>query len=102
MNWEQLIALARMLASPPRYGERRGRPQQVQLRKAISAAYYALFHALTQSNADTLIGASPQFRRLPAWTLTYRALDHGFAKTRMQSALNAFDSPMQNLWACLC
>ena len=95
MNWEQLIALARMLASAPEFGERRGRPQQIHLRKAISAAYYAMFHSLAASNADTLIGASPQFRRLPAWTLTYRALDHGFAKTRMQSPLNAFTSPMQ-------
>ena len=83
MNWEQLIALARMLASAPEHGERRGRPQQTRLRKAVSAAYYAMFHALRASNADTLIGGSPQFRRLPAWTLTYRALDHGFAKSRI-------------------
>ena len=95
MNWEQLIALARMLASAPEYGERRGRPQQVQLCKAISAAYYAMFHALATSNADMLIGASPRFRRLPAWTLTYRALDHGFAKGRMQSGLDAFAPPIQ-------
>ena len=39
MDWEQLIALARMLASAPEHGERRGRPQQMQLRKAVSAAY---------------------------------------------------------------
>ena len=90
MNWEQLIALARMLASAPEHGERRGRPQQMQLRKAISAAYYAMFHALAASNADMLIGSSPQFRRLSAWTQTYRALDHGFAKSRMQGDLNSF------------
>ena len=84
-----------MLASAPESGERRGRPQQVQLRKAISAAYYALFHALAASNADTLLGASPRFRRLPAWTLTYRALDHGFAKSRMQGGLNAVAPPIQ-------
>ena len=95
MNWEQLIALARMLAGAPDYGERRGRPQQVQLRKAVSAAYYAMFHALAGSNADTLIGASSQFRRLPAWTQTYRALDHGFAKSRMQSGMNAFAPAIQ-------
>ena len=96
MNWAQLIALARMLAGAPEYGERRGRPQQMQLRKAISAAYYAMFHALAASNADMLIGASPQFRRLPAWTQTYRALDHGFAKSRMQSGLNTFAPAIQN------
>ncbi|MCE2500900.1 MAG: hypothetical protein J4G13_08570 [Dehalococcoidia bacterium] len=96
MNWQQLIAVARMLASAPEYGERRGRPQQMQLRKAISAAYYAMFHALAGSNADTLIGASSQFRRLPAWTVSYRALDHGFARSRMQSGLHTFASPIQN------
>ena len=96
MNWEQLIALARLLASAPEHGERRGRPQQMQLRKAVSAAYYAMFHALATSNADLLIGASPQFRRLPAWTQTYRALDHGFAKSRMQSGLNTFVPAIRN------
>ena len=96
MNWEQLIALARMLANAPEYGQRRGRPQQIQLRKAISAAYYAMFHALARSNADSLIGASPQFRRLSAWTQTYRALDHGFAKSRMQSGLNTFAPAIRN------
>ena len=96
MNWEQLIVLARMLASAPDYGERRGRPQQMQLRKAVSAAYYALFHALAGSNADMLIGVSLQFRRLPAWTQTYRALEHGFAKGRMQSDLTMFVPAIQN------
>ncbi len=90
MNWEQLIAIARMLASAPGYGERRGRPQQMQLRKAISSAYYAMFHALAMSNADTLIGASPRFRGLPAWTLTYRALDHGFARGQINRGLAGF------------
>jgi hypothetical protein len=90
MNWEQLIANARMLATTPDYGERRGRPQQMQLRKAISAAYYAMFHALAMSNADTLIGASPQFRRLPAWTQTYRALDHEFARGQINHGLVGF------------
>ncbi len=90
MNWAQLIAIARLLATAPDYGERRGRPQQIQLRKAVSATYYALFHALAKSNADTLIGVSPPFRGLPAWTQTYRALDHGPAKNRIQSGLNEF------------
>lgn len=95
MNWEQLIAIARRLADAPEHGERRGRPQQMQLSKAISAAYYAMFHALARSNADTLIGASPPFRTLPAWVQAYRALDHGPAKNRMQSGLNAFPAAVQ-------
>ena len=95
MNWEQLIAIARMLAAAPEYGERRGRPQQAQLRKAISSAYYAMFHALATSNADTLIGTSPQFRNLPAWTQTYRALDHGFAKGQINRGLTNFETDIE-------
>ena len=98
MNWEQLIALARMLASAPAHGERRGRPQQVQLRKAISAAYYAMFHALATSNADTLIGASPRFRSLPAWTQTYRALDHGLARQQINRGLSNFSPGHARFW----
>ncbi len=96
MNWEQLIAIARMLAAAPDYGERRGRPQQAQLRKAISAAYYAMFHALAGSNADTLIGASPHFHTLPAWTQTYRALEHGFARGQINRGLTIFVTNIQD------
>lgn len=92
MNCEQLIAIARLLATAPEYGERRGRPQQAQLRKAISAAYYAMFHVLAQSNADMLNGVSPRFRRLPAWTQIYRALDHGFARSQISRDLTTFAS----------
>ena len=96
MNWQQLIALARLLANAPELGERRGRPQQVQLRKAISAAYYAMFHALAGSNADTLIGAGPQFRRLPAWTQTYRALEHGLARQQINRGMINFTPAIQD------
>ncbi len=63
MNWEQLLELADMLAGAPLHGETRGRPQQTHLRKANSAAYYAMFHALANSNADTLIGSGAAVRR---------------------------------------
>ncbi len=96
MNWAQLIAIARLLAAAPDYGERRGRPQQIQLRKAVSAAYYAMFHALAKSNADTLIGVSPPFRGLPAWTQTYRALDHGFVRGQISRGLTAFAPEIQD------
>lgn len=96
MNWGQLIAIARLLAGAPEYGERRGRPQQMQLRKAISAAYYAMFYTLAGSNADTLIGASPQFRNLSAWTQTYRALNHGFARGQINRGLADFAPVIQD------
>ena len=91
MNWEQLIAISRMLAQPPEQGEARGRPQQARLRRAISTAYYAMFHALAESNANMLIGASNDLRNSPEWVRTYRALDHGRARSQMiSSAINQF------------
>ncbi len=99
MNWGQLMALARLLATAPEHGERRGRPQQMQLRKAISSAYYAMFHALANSNANTLIGVSPQFRHRPAWIQTYRALEHGFAKGQINRGLTEFPLEIQDFGA---
>lgn len=91
MNWEQLIAISRLLAGPPAQGEARGRPQQARLRRAISTAYYAMFHALAESNANTLIGASNDLRNSPEWVRTYRSLDHGRARSQMISTtINQF------------
>ncbi len=86
MNWEQLLDLAEMLAGAPMRGETRGRPQQTYLRKANSAAYYAMFHALANSNADTLIGTAAAIRSSEAWTATQRALNHGTARNQMLNA----------------
>lgn len=46
----------------------------------MSTAYYAVFHALCRNAADTLIGRAKASRASPAWTQTYRAVEHGFAK----------------------
>jgi hypothetical protein len=60
---------------------RSGRPRQVNLRRAVSATYYAFFHCLAECGADLLIGRSKTARSDPAWTKVYRALDHGIAKS---------------------
>ena len=97
MNWEQLLELAEMLAGPPGHGETRGRPQQTYLRKAISAAYYAMFHALANSNADTLVGSAPSIRNSTEWTRTQRALDHGTARAQMvKNETATFDPAIQD------
>ena len=61
-------------------------PSQTELRRAASSAYYALFHAVAQSNADTLVGDDPTDRDQEAWRQAYRALEHGYAKQRCQQA----------------
>ncbi|WHA40574.1 hypothetical protein [Agrobacterium larrymoorei] len=52
-------------------------PDQATLRRAVSTAYYAMFHCLCQTCADLFIGAEGS---KAAWRQTYRALQHGFAK----------------------
>lgn len=54
----------------------RGRPRQTDVRRAISPADYAVFHALAKSNADCLAYASPG-RLERAWVQAYRSLEHG-------------------------
>ena len=56
---------------------------QENLRRAVSTAYYAMFHTLANSNADTLIGTPPgNTDDEAAWNRTFtvsgtlRAIDH--------------------------
>ena len=71
---DDLLDIARRLAA--------GSPTQTDLRRAVSCVYYALFHAVAQSNADTLVGDDPQSRDQTAWRQAYRALEHGYARRR--------------------
>ena len=63
-------------------GRGRGRPRGSNLRRAVSTAYYALFHCLAANCADTLVGGRSSNRSNPAWRQTYRALEHGVARER--------------------
>ena len=64
------------------------RPSQANLRRAVSTAYYALFHCLAACAANTLIGRT----RDAAWHQTYRALEHSKARRACENkaALAAF------------
>ena len=55
---------------------------QAGLRRAFSTAYYALFHCLANCCADLLVGTPGSDRSEPAWRQTYRALQHGTARSR--------------------
>ena len=72
---EELIGTARRLAAPNALSKAR----QSDLRRSISTAYYALFHALAKDGADLFVGASAS-RPNAAWAQTYRAVEHGFAR----------------------
>lgn len=80
---DDFLALAGRLASAsPR------RPRQADLRRAISTAYYALFHALAKNGADCLVGTAKAQRPDWAWAQTYRVLEHGAANTACQAVRN--------------
>ncbi len=70
MNPDHLIEQAeRLLASPER-----GAPRQADKRRAVSAAYYALFHRVLSAVADEFMGAAN--RRNPRYRLAYRSISH--------------------------
>ena len=62
----------------------RGRPRETNLRRAVSTAYYALFHCLAACCADMLVGGAGARRSQPAWRQAYRALQHGTARNRCE------------------
>lgn len=51
-----------------------GRPLESDLRRAVSTAYYALFHGLAECCADELFNRNMRGR--PGWVRIYRALNH--------------------------
>ena len=88
LNSRDLIETARGLTElSPR------RPSQANLRRALSTAYYAVFHSLAATVADALMGKG----RGDAWHQTYRALEHGSARNACQNmqAMREFPSEIQ-------
>ena len=81
MNPQELLRIARQLANGA-FTSQPGSPSDDELRRAVSTAYYAMFHSLAASCADTLIGANPNSRQQTLWEQTYRTLEHGRARAR--------------------
>jgi uncharacterized protein (UPF0332 family) len=52
-----------------------GPPRQVDLRRAISDAYYGIFHATLAAAADWFVGSSK--RSTSPYVLVYRSVSHG-------------------------
>jgi hypothetical protein len=59
---------ARLIASTS------GTARQVDLRRAISGGYYALFHAVATEAADDFVGRT--HRQTPRYRLLYRSVEH--------------------------
>ncbi|WP_020181166.1 hypothetical protein [Methylopila sp. M107] len=70
LNPQHLLQQAEKLVVPPQNGP----PLQVDIRRAISAAYYAVFHAVLTAAADRYVGSTR--RGDPEYGLLYRSVDH--------------------------
>jgi hypothetical protein len=70
VNPDHLLDQADRLIAAPGAGARR----QVDLKRAISSAYYALFHAIATAAADDLTGKGE--RDSGRYALAYRSIEH--------------------------
>ncbi|NWG46166.1 MAG: hypothetical protein HXY25_06415 [Alphaproteobacteria bacterium] len=68
-----------MLLKQASYLIGRKRQSEADRRRAVSAAYYALFHSVAKFGADWLVGSNPDLSG--AYALAYRSLDHGTLKS---------------------
>jgi hypothetical protein len=66
------------------------------MRRAISTAYYAVFHTLAASNAELIAGQPQSSMSSYAWQRVYRRLDHGRAQTNLRAALNLLSQTGEN------
>ena len=81
---QELIATCYKLVPPAAFPP----PSQADMRRAISTAYYALFHTLAASNAELIAGQPQSNISSYAWERVYRRLDHGRAQNNLRTALN--------------
>lgn len=76
-----LLAVARLLLSAGTVQP----PSEAQLRRAVSTAYYALFHKVLRAGAERFMGAGTQ--RSAGYSLLYRGFNHG----RMKAVCDSLD-----------
>jgi len=75
------------------------RPRAANLRRAISSAYYALFHHLLESGSTLLVGT--QASDWPFVAFVARAFDHGAIKSACRSFTQTPPGVVSQLWANL-
>ena len=93
MRTQHLIDIANLMAKEGRLG----RPRQTSLNRAVSTAYYAMFHALCRNCADTLVGTAGTNRSIGAWQQAYRSVEHNYAKNQCaRDEIKKFPSDIQD------
>jgi hypothetical protein len=81
LNPDHLLDQADRLIASTGSGARR----QADLRRAISNAYYALFHAIVTEAADDFVGST--HRTSNRYTLVYRSIEHKGLRTLCEHVL---------------
>ena len=71
-------------------------PSQADMRRAISTAYYAVFHTLAASNAELIAGQPLSNISSYAWERVYRRLDHGRAQNNLRAVLSQLSPNGEN------
>ena len=93
INWRNLIQAGRDLLDPQSAGNV---PSDEHVRRAISNAYYAMFHALAERNAAVLVGPPIDPTAAAAWSRIYRGMDHGTARRELQRHRQEFSPPARH------
>ena len=71
-------------------------PSETDMRRAVSTAYYALFHTLAASNAELVAGSPQSSVSAYAWERVYRRLDHGRAQNNLRAILGQLSPSAEN------
>ena len=72
-----------------------GRPRRADLCRALSTAYYAMFHCLARTCADRLAGHGGTVGNRPMWRRVYRAPEHRQARARCENVPPSFPDEVQ-------
>lgn len=59
--------------------------------RAVSTAYYAVFHALARNNADNIIGPPANPSMALDWIDAYRRMRHGYAARQLRQHISTLD-----------
>ena len=78
-----MIVPAHLLEQAQRMIDVSGRPRQVNLRRAVSSAYYALFHFTMAAAADMVAGRTARSAAPDLYKRVYRAIDHADLRSRL-------------------
>lgn len=89
VDWRNLIRIGRELLATKSDGTA---PTDEHIRRSVSSAYYAMFHALAMSNADALIDTPRDSETEKAWFRIYRGLDHMMARRELQRHRQEFSA----------